>query len=471
MRIQFLGANRQVTGSRYYLEAGGLKLLIDCGLFQERPYLERNWEPFSASPEQIDFLLLTHAHLDHSGLIPRFVKQGYSHPILATGASADLAEIVLLDSGHLLEEDAALKKKRHEKEGRRGPHPEIPLYTAQEAEQCFPLFEEVDYDKPARLHDNLTVRYHDAGHILGSSSLELDIQNHRNRTKLIFSGDIGQWNKPLVKDPSVFGQADYVIMESTYGNRTHEAPGKIEDSLARVINTTVARGGNIVVPIFAVERAQEFLFYLGRLVRQDRIPHLLVFLDSPMAVVVTKVFSRHVQDLDEQAQALVKSGRQPFEFPGLKLLQSQEESKAINRIKGSCIIMAGSGMCTGGRIKHHLTYNIERPESTILFVGYQARETLGRQILEGRPEVRIYGKPYKVRAHIAQIEGFSGHADKDDLLRWLKAFEQPPRRLFLTHGEGDAALSLAKLIEEQSGWSVVVPFYRDAYELEEVKTP
>jgi len=471
VRIQFLGANRQVTGSRYFLEAGGLRLLVDCGLFQERPYLERNWEPFPASPGQIDFLLLTHAHLDHSGLIPRFVKQGFSQPILATGASADLAEIVLLDSAHLQEEDAALKKKRHEKEGRKGPHPEIPLYTAQEAEQCFSLFEEVDYDKPARLDPNLTVRYHDAGHILGSSSLELDIQNHGNRMKLIFSGDLGQWNKPLVKDPSVFDRADYVIMESTYGNRNHEAPAKIEDSLARVVNSTVARGGNIVVPIFAVERAQEFLFYLGRLVREDRIPPLLVFLDSPMAVEVTKVFSRHVQDLDEQTRALIKSGRQPFEFPGLKLLQSQEESKAINRIKGSCIIMAGSGMCTGGRIKHHLTYNIERPESTILFVGYQARETLGRQILEGRPEVRIYGKPFKVRAQISQIEGFSGHADQADLLRWLKAFKQPPRRLFITHGEEEAALSLAKLIEEQNGWLVTVPRYRDVYELDDVKTP
>jgi metallo-beta-lactamase family protein len=471
MRIQFLGANRQVTGSRYYLEAGGLKLLIDCGLFQERSYLERNWEPFPASAGQIDFLLLTHAHLDHSGLIPRFVKQGYTRPILTTGASADLAEIVLLDSAHLLEEDAALKKKRHEQEGRSGPHPEIPLYTAKEAEQCFPLFEEVDYGKPARLSDHLTVRYHDAGHILGSSSLELEVQDRGSRTKLIFSGDIGQWNKPLVKDPSVFDQADYVIMESTYGNRSHEAPGKIEDSLAELINRTVVRGGNIVVPIFAVERAQEFLFYLGRLVGQDRIPHLLAFLDSPMAVEVTKVFLRHIQDLDEEARAQVRSGHQPFEFPGLKLLQSQEESKSINRIKGSCIIMAGSGMCTGGRIKHHLTYNIGRSESTILFVGYQARETLGRQILEGKPEVRIYGKPYKVRAQIAQIEGFSGHADQADLMRWLKAFKQPPRRLFLTHGEEEAALSLAKLIEEQCGWSVAVPSYRDIYELDEVKTP
>ncbi len=466
MKVQFLGANRQVTGSRYYLEAGGLKLLIDCGLFQERSYLSRNWESLPIPADQLDFLLLTHAHLDHSGLIPRLVKEGYSNPILATGASADLAEIVLLDSAHLLEEDAALKKKRHEKEGRKGPHPEIPLYTAQEAERSFSLFEEVDYDKPARLSDRLSVRFRDAGHILGSSMLEIDVADKGKRTKLIFSGDIGRRNKPLVRDPSLFDRADYVIMESTYGNRSHEDPGALEDSLAQVINMTVARGGNIVVPIFAVERAQELLFTLGRLVREDRIPHLLVFLDSPMAVDVTKVFSHHLQDLDEQTQALIRSGRQPFDFPGLKLLQTQEESKAINRIKGSCIIMAGSGMCTGGRIKHHLTHNIGCPESTILFVGYQARETLGRQILEGKPEVRIYGQYYCVRARVVQIDGFSGHADKDDLLRWLRAYRQPPCGLFLTHGEEEAALSLAEQIEDECGWPVTVPNYQDTYELE-----
>jgi len=466
MKIQFLGANRQVTGSRYYLQAAGLQLLIDCGLYQERPYLERNWEPLRFPPDDIDFLLLTHAHLDHSGLIPRFVKQGYSGPILATAASADLAEIVLLDSAHILEEDAALKKKRHDKEGRQGPHPETPLYTSQEAERAFPLFEEVAYKDDVRLNDNLTVRYRDAGHILGSSMLDLEVKENGRQTRIIFSGDIGQWNKPLVRDPSVFDRADYVIMESTYGARDHDDLRKIEDRLALAINVTVGRGGNIVVPIFAVERAQEFLFYLGKLLREDRIPHLLVFLDSPMAVEVTKVFSRHVTDLDDQAQQLFRSGLRPLEFPGLKLLETSEESKAINRIKGSCIIMAGSGMCTGGRIKHHLMHNIERPESTILFVGYQAGGTLGRQILERTPEVRIYGKFYKVRAQIAQIEGFSGHAGRGDLLRWLNAFQAPPRRLFLTHGEEDAALSLAQFLKDQNHWQAEVPKYEDIIELD-----
>jgi len=466
MRIQFLGANRQVTGSRYCLEAGGLRVLVDCGLFQERPYLERNWEPFPIPPADVDFLLLTHAHLDHSGLIPRFVKQGYSGPILATSASADLTEIVLLDSAHILEEDAALKKTRHAKESRKGPHPEIPLYTVEEAEQTFSLFEEVDYDADVRLNDKLHVHYRDAGHILGSSMLEFEAEENGRRSRIIFSGDIGQWNNPLVRDPSVFDSADYVVMESTYGSRNHEDRGKVEDLLARVINTTVARGGNLVVPIFAVERAQEFLFFLSKLLGGDRIPHLLVFLDSPMAVEVTKVYTRHLAELDEQTQALVGSGKKPFEFPGLKLLATSEESKAVNRIKGSCIIMAGSGMCTGGRIKHHLTNNIGRPESTILFVGYQARETLGRQILDRRPEVRILGKFYRVQAEIAQIEGFSAHAGREDLLRWLAAFKSPPRRLFITHGEEEASIGLARYIEDRSHWAVAVPEYEDVFDLD-----
>jgi len=466
MKIQFLGADRQVTGSRYLLEAAGLRMLIDCGLFQERPYLERNWDPFPVPPASIDSLLLTHAHADHCGLIPRLVKQGFHKKILATAATIDLAKIVLLDAAHLQEEDAAFKKKRHEREGRRGPHPEIPLYTTREAEQAFPLFQEVPYETPVRFNDQTTVRYHDAGHILGSSMLEIEIAENGKKRSIIFSGDIGQWNKPLVRDPSIFESADFIVMETTYGDRNHEDLGEIEDLLARVINDTVERGGNIVIPIFAVERAQEMMFFLGKLARESRIPRLLVFLDSPMAVEVTKVFARYQASLDEEVREIYQSGQQPFDFPGLKLLTTVEESKAINRIRGSCIIMAGSGMCTGGRIKHHLMHNIERPESTILFVGYQARQTLGRQILDRSPRVRINGAMFQVKVRISQIEGFSGHAGKDDLLRWLDAFKTPPRRLFLTHGEEEVSLSLARLLQGRDrGWSVTVPKYQETHEL------
>ncbi len=465
MRIQFLGANRQVTGSRHLLEAAGIKILVDCGLFQERPYLERNWEPFLVPAEEIDVILLTHAHLDHSGLIPRLIKEGFCRKIMATGASVDLAKIVLLDSAQIQEEDAAFKKKRHQKEGRRSLYPEIPLYTIEDAREAFPLFEPVPYLQPIPLNDHITVRYHDAGHILGSSMLEMDVGENGQSRKIIFSGDIGQWGKPLVHDPSVFAAADIVVMESTYGDRNHEDPASIDDLLARIICDTAARGGRVVIPVFALERAQELMFYLGKLRREGRIPRLPVFLDSPMAVEVTKIFSRYPTLLNHEAANLLKAGQTPFAFPGLKLLTSIEESKAVNQMTSPCIIMAGSGMCTGGRIKHHLAHNIERPESTVLFVGYQAKNTLGRQILEGQSQVRIIGKMYNVRARIAKIEGISGHAGKDDLLRWLRAFKTAPEHLFLTHGDEETSLSLAAFLEKEKRWPVSVPLYKEIIEI------
>jgi len=465
MKIHFLGAARQVTGSRYLLEASGMKILVDCGLFQERPFLDRNWEVFPVPPEEIDVLLLSHAHLDHSGFIPRLVKEGFYQSILATGASIELTQIVLLDAANIQEEDAAAKKRRHKKEGRLGPHPEIPLYTVEEAKESFPLFESISYLEPVRLNDRLTVRWHDAGHILGSSMLSLEVRENGTIRKIIFSGDIGQWDKPLIHDPTVFDSADFVVMESTYGDRNHDDPAAIDDLLARIINDTAARGGQIIIPVFALERAQELIFYLGRLRLENRIPLLPVFLDSPMAVEVTKVFAHYPAYLDPEAASLLKEGHSPFDFPGLKLLTSIEESKSVNRITGPSIIMAGSGMCTGGRIKHHLARNIERSESTILFVGYQAQNTLGRQILERHPQVRINGQTYRPKARIAQIYGFSGHAGKDDLLRWLAAFKTPPQHLFLTHGEEEISLGLAKFIEQEKHWPVTVPGYKETIEL------
>ena len=465
MRLRFLGADRQITGSRYLLELSDSKILVDCGLFQERPYLERNWDPFPVPPAEVDVLLLTHAHLDHSGYIPRLVKEGFGGKILATSASVDLAGIVLLDSANILEEDAAFKQKRHEKEGRKGPHPEIPLYTVEDARGALPLFEGVPYLRPVTIGDSASVRFFDAGHILGSSMLDLEIRENGTTRRIIFSGDIGQWDKPLLHDPTVFDAADFVVMESTYGDRNHEDPENVEDMLTGVINETVKRGGNIVIPVFAVERAQELMYHIHKLQSEDRIPHILVFLDSPMAAEVTRVFARYPQLLDGKIVASLLDRRTPFDFPGLKLLTTIEESKAVNRIKGSCVILAGSGMCTAGRIKHHLTQNIERSESTVLFVGYQAPYTLGRQILEGAPEVRINGKPYKVRSRIAQIQGFSGHAGRDDLLRWLSAFQSRPKRLFLTHGEEETSLALARSLEQGKHWAVTVPEYKEVVDL------
>lgn len=466
VRIQFLGASRQVTGSRYLLEVDKLRLLVDCGLFQERDYRERNWAPFPVDPEKLDYILLTHCHLDHAGLLPKVVREGFNQTVFTTSPSLDLLKIVLLDSARIQEEDAAYKKKRHKKEGRKGRFPEVPLYTVADAEECLSLIHTINYQEEISLGEGVSAVFHDAGHILGAAMIEVNIQGNNGSRKVIFSGDIGQWDKPLMKDPSVFQSADYVVMESTYGDRNHEDLVGIEDKLRRIINQTVKAGGNIIIPTFAIERAQELMFHLSRLVREDKIPFLMIFLDSPMAVDVTDVFLKQKEFLDEETLNLMQKGEPPFRFPGLKLVRTIGESKAINNIKGPCIIMAGSGMCTGGRVKHHLARNISKSESTILFVGFQARGTLGRHIVNGADEVRIHGKFHKVRARIEQIDGFSAHADRDDLMQWLGNLQSAPKKVFLTHGEEDAALALADSIRQKMDWQVSVPSYKEESELE-----
>jgi metallo-beta-lactamase family protein len=465
LKIQFVGAAHQVTGSCYDLEGEGIRLLVDCGLHQERDTLERNWDPFPFDPASLDVVLLTHVHLDHSGLLPRLVREGFSKTIITTQASQELLPIVLQDSAHIQEEDAAFKLKRHAREGRKGPHPEVPLYTTQDAQAVQAHVRAVPYEQRLDLPGGLTAVLHDAGHILGSAMIELIIREQGQERRVIFSGDIGQWDKPIVCDPTVFAQADDIIMESTYGDRDHQDPMNIEDMLAEAVSRTIQAGGNLVIPTFAMERAQDLLYFLGRLLAQKRIGPLTAFLDSPMAVDVTAVFERHQEFMDKELQDLIKSGGHPFRFPGLHLVRTPEESKAINAIRGSCLIMAGSGMCNGGRIKHHLTQNITRPECTILFVGYQAQGTLGRQILEGRSPVRIHGQLYPVKARIAQIQGFSAHADRKSLLRWLGNFQQPPRKLFLVHGEPQVSEGLAAVIRETMKWPVVVPGHMEQWNL------
>jgi metallo-beta-lactamase family protein len=466
VKIKFLGAAQQVTGSSYFLEAGGLRIIVDCGLYQEREYLSRNWDPFPVPASKIDVVILTHVHLDHCGLVPKLVKEGFSGRILTTSASHEMLEIVLLDSGKIQEEDAAYKKKRHKKEKRKGRYPEIPLYTVEDAEKTFPLVKNVPYDALYPLNERVMVRLHDAGHILGAAMVELIVEDNQDRKRIIFSSDIGQWNKPLVRDPSVFETADYVVMESTYGDRNHEDYGRASNLLRDAILDTVKLGGNILIPTFAIERAQEVMYCLSLLARKDQIPYLMMFLDSPMAVDITHVFERYKKYLDREARSLFERGESPFNFPGLRLVHSVAQSKAINSIRGSCVIMAGSGMCTGGRIKHHLVQNISRKESTVIFVGYQAHGTLGRLILEGTPEVRIHGKIYPVKAKIRQIQGFSAHADREALMKWLGFLRSPPRRLFITHGEKKAAFSIAERVKTELNWPVSVPEYLEEWDLD-----
>jgi metallo-beta-lactamase family protein len=465
VRLRFLGATREVTGSCYFLEAGGLRVLVDCGLFQERDYDYRNWEAFPVPPDQVRYLLLTHVHLDHCGLVPKLVREGFAGNILLTPASRVLFPIVILDSARMLEEDAAFKERRHEREGRRGPHPEVPLYTVQDAERCFLLLKDVPYGEFVSLNEQVKVCFHDAGHILGSAMVEVVVQDEDGSQNIVFSGDIGQWDKPLIGDPSVFDRADYVVMESTYGDRNHESPQSVDDKLCRVVNDTVKAGGNVLIPIFAVERAQELLYHFNSLARAGRIPYVVTFLDSPMAVEVTKAFEQCRGCFDEETQELFKDGQSPFDFPALKLVESVEASKAINLVRGSAIIMAGSGMITGGRIKHHLVREITRPESTLLFVGYQAAGTLGRQILDGVSPVRILGQYYQVRMKVEKIDGFSAHAGMDDLQRWLSNFKSPPKHVFLTHGEEKSILSLEDYLRSRSGWEVSAPTYMEEYNL------
>ncbi len=466
MKLHFLGAAQQVTGSSYMLEAEGLRMLVDCGMYQEREFLSRNWDDFPVAPNSIDYVLLTHAHLDHSGLLPKLVRDGFAGRILTTSASRDLTEIVLYDAAHIQEEDAAFKRRRHERERRKSPHPVVPLYTTQDVRSAMTLFQRTEYGQPTSLNGQVTVTYHDAGHILGSAMVEVAVTKNGERRTVVFSGDIGQWQRPIVRDPSVFKQADYVVMESTYGDREHEDWGAVQDQLAEAINATVAEGGNVLIPTFAIERAQELMYHFAELVREDRIPHLLAFLDSPMALSVTEVFERYHGYMDEEALRLSESHGQLFRFPGLQMVRSPNESKAINRIRGSCIIMAGSGMCTAGRIKHHLVNNLARRESSIVFAGYQAPGTLGRRIVNGERVVRVLGAEYPVQAKVRQIHGLSAHADQRGLLRWIRHLRAAPRRVFVTHGEEESANELAARIRSKKGWSVDVPRYRAAHDLD-----
>ena len=466
MKITFLGAAGNVTGSRFLVESGESRILIDCGLYQEREFRARNWEAFSTRPSEIDNVLLTHAHIDHCGYLPKLVREGFKGKIFCTSPTIEIAQIALLDAAKLQEEDAEFKRKRHEREGRKAPYPEVPLYTIEDTKNVFPHFEVVPYQKQIQVSSDVKATFHDAGHILGAAMIELNIDGDGKEKTCIFSGDIGRWDRPILCDPTVFEKANYVFMESTYGNRLHEEQEVPVEKLQRVIVETKEAGGNVVIPTFAIERAQELLFYISKLLREDKIPHLVVFVNSPMAIDVTEVFKKYSKYFDEEAKALMRRGNSLFDFPLLKTTRSVAESKAINYIRGTSIIIAGSGMCTGGRIKHHLVKNITRPESTILFVGYQAKGTLGREILERHKRVRILGQVYPVHARIEKINGFSAHADRDELLRWVSGFKKTPEKIFVVHGEKEVASDFASTLRKRLKSEVIVPEYLQEYSLQ-----
>ena len=462
IKLSFLGASQNVTGSRFLVECDGRRVLVDCGLYQERALRDRNWDRFAAPPKSVDAVCLTHAHLDHCGLLPKLVRDGFRGKIFCTLASAELARIVMTDSAHLQEEDAEYKKRRHARESRKSPRPVRPLYTVADAEKVAPLFSPVTYDQRVEVAKGVSAVFHDAGHVFGSSMVSLTVDSNGEKRTILFSGDVGRKDKPILHDPScVDGKVDYVVIESTYGDRTHPQTADVRVEFAKVINETVEAGGNVVIPSFAIERSQELLYHLNELLLADRIPHLMVFLDSPMAIRVTEVFRDHPELFDAEMTKRIGQHLSPFDFPGLKMTLSTAESKAINRIRGTAIIVAGSGMCTGGRIKHHLVNNITRPESTILFVGYQAAGTLGRQIQEMPTEVRILGQYLPVRARIAKIGGFSAHADRNELYDCLRCLPADPRHVFVVHGEARAAKAFAQFLTKKTGWETSVPAYKD----------
>jgi metallo-beta-lactamase family protein len=457
MLIRFCGAASEVTGSCHYLEAGGLRFIMDCGLFQGGgDQFERNTAPFPFDPKSLDLMLLSHAHIDHIGRLPLLVRRGFEKRILATTPTVDLCQILLRDSAHIQEEDAAWKVKRLRKRGEDASWVK-PLYTQADAEKALSLLEGVDYDTDVPLNENVTARWSDAGHILGSAHLELSIKEKGVVRKLVFSGDVGNRGTPILRDPTPIAEADVVLVESTYGNRLHEHLQQRAELFRQILTQTLDRGGKVIIPSFAVGRTQEILYELNPLAERGLLDGTPVYVDSPMAVNATEVFEKHPEDYDADAAALMRSGDNPMEFPGLHLIRDVEESKALNNSNQPCIIISANGMCTAGRIKHHLKHNVGNKRNTILFVGFQAQGSLGRLIKDGAKQVRIFGEMHTVRAQVAAIDGFSAHADRDGLLWWLNGFRRPPQRVFMVHGEDDVAHSFAQLVVEQKGWQTSVP--------------
>ena len=459
--IRFLGAARAVTGSCYLLTLTKGKFLVDCGIVQgASDSHDRNREPFAFDPKEIDLLFLTHAHLDHSGQIPRLVKEGFRGRIITTTATADLIGPMLFDSAKIQENDAERMSRRSL---RKGGETVEPLYTTEDVEKVLPLIDRVKYGQI--LDTGMGVRYSffDAGHILGSGSLALWLAAPDNKKKIILSGDIGKKGTPIINDPTRAAEADYVVMESTYGDRLHKNSADTATELAEAISTTFAKGGNVLIPAFAIGRTQDVLYLLNRLVREGTLPKLTVTIDSPLAEKATRIYLSHPELFDEEAVRLLRGGRIGDAIT-VRFTHSIEESMAINKITSRAIIVAGSGMCEGGRIGHHLKHNLWRPECSIIFVGFQAQGTLGRRIVDGARSVTIWGEEIAVRARVWTIGGFSAHADQKELLAWLSAFRSKPT-VFVTHGEEKAALFFAGLVREQYGFLTHVPELDQQFEL------
>jgi len=463
MRVRFLGAAQTVTGSCFLLETGPIRIMVDCGMFQgPRALRERNYRPFSFSPLSVDYVLLTHAHIDHSGLIPKLVKHGFRGKILATPATIDLCAVMLPDSGHIQE----MEVERLNRKAARAGRPLIePIYNVEDAHRAMNFFQPVDYGQTVNLTKEISVRFLEAGHILGSAMVELTIKEGAQESRLLFTGDLGRKNKPYLNDPSYVEHADFIFLESTYGDRLHAEQEEHLNLLHDIIWETYRKGGNLIIPAFAVERTQDLIYDLNLLITGNRFPPMKVYIDSPMAVAATEVFKKYRPYFDSETQELMASGKDPLTMAALEFARTTEESVALNKIKSGAIIISASGMCEAGRIKHHLRHNLWRPECTVLFVGYQAPGTKGRKIKDGAKFVRLHGEEVAVRADIRSIDSYSSHADKEELLDWLGHLQKPPQKVFLVHGEPSSMSALARDIALRYGFPVHIPVLEEEVQL------
>ena len=475
MKVTFLGATKTVTGSNFLVEGAGKKFLVDCGMYQGRAEEEeKNDEDFLYDVNEIDFMVLTHAHIDHSGRIPKLYKAGYRNSIIATKATCDLCSIMLPDSGHIQEMENEWKNK---KRVRQGKNPEEPMYTAQEAIDSLEIFRPVKYDEIIDIDENIKIRFNDAGHMLGSSIIEIWVTENGKQEKIVFTGDLGNNDIPLLVSPTMIDDADYLVMESTYGNRLHIRNDEKAEIFLNVVSETLDKGGNVVIPSFAVGRTQEILYEINNLKEKRNDEEFLnkyktlmqapVYVDSPLAISATEIFRENSELFEEEFQQRLKSGDNPLEFPGLKFTRTADESKALNESNLPSIIISASGMCEVGRIKHHLKHNIWNPNNTILFVGYQAPGTLGRKIVDGAEKVKIFGEEISVNARIEYIEGFSGHADQTWLLNFVYSFIKKPKHIFLVHGEEEGQIELKQKIMETTDIPVTIPEFGISYTLDD----
>ena len=468
MKITFIGATHEVTGSCYYLEAAGHKFLVDCGMEQGPDYYENAEIPVAVG--EIEFVLLTHAHMDHSGNLPAIYAKGFRGPVYATNATSHLCDIMLRDSAHIQMFEAEWRNRKGRREGK----PEfVPAYTMEDAMGVIRNFVGCPYNKVITPAEGISVRFIDAGHLLGSASIEVTIREEEAEKKIVFSGDIGNTCQPLIKDPEYLHHADYVIMESTYGDRSHGEKPDYVQLLAKIIQETFDRGGNLVIPSFAVGRTQEMLYFIRQIKADDLVhghDYFKVYVDSPLANEATTIFSEHQYDcFDEEAMELIKKGINPISFPGLKISVTSDDSKAINYDEEPKVIISASGMCDAGRIKHHLKHNLLDPRNTILFVGYQAIGTPGRALLEGATEMKLFGETVQVAAEISRMPGISGHADVNGLLNWARAFETKPKHVFVTHGDDTVTEVFAQRLKEDLGYDATAPFSGTEYDLLENK--